>query len=95
MTEFERTYTVATRDGYDEIEGVSVTTTEETDNGYRIELAVEGNTETPGANETPQPVDATAHRATYRLSKNHLLREHQGYAAGRTLSEDCWAVRTD
>lgn len=94
VTEFERTYIVATDDSYDDIESVSVTTTEETGDGYRVELAVEGSAEGNGT-ETPQPADATSHRVTYRLSGDHLLREHQGYAAGRTLSEDCWTVGTD
>lgn len=99
VTEFERTYIVATDDSYDDIENVSVTTSEETGDGYRVELAVEGIAamSTPEGNETetPQPADASSHRATYRLSGDYLLREHQGYAAGRTLSEDCWTVGTD
>jgi hypothetical protein len=95
VTEFERTYVVATDDSYDAVADISVTTVEETGDGYRVALAVEGRAETPGENETPQPADATSHRATYRLSSDHLLRKHQGYAAGRTLSEDCWTVGTD
>lgn len=97
VTEFERTYAVATNADYRSVESVNVNRVETEDDTYEVELAVEGVPATStaaseGSTATPRPADATAHRALYRFDGDRLVRELRGYAGGRELSSDCWTV---
>ncbi|WP_256297808.1 hypothetical protein [Haloarchaeobius salinus] len=94
LREFEEVYVVATDDSYAAIASISVTETTAADDGYEVDMAVEGVEPTRTGTATEQPADATAHRVTYRLRGDTLVRELRGYPAGRALSEDCWTVST-
>jgi len=94
VREFEAVYVVATDDYYAGIDSMTVTETTATGGGYEVDMAVEGVEPTRTGTATQQPADATAHRVTYRLRGQTLVRELRGYPAGREISEDCWTVST-
>ncbi|MFC4406489.1 hypothetical protein [Haloarchaeobius iranensis] len=94
VREFEAAYVVATDENYAAIDSITVTGTTAGDDGYEVEMAVEGVEATRTGTATQQPDDATSHRVTYRLRGQTLVRELRGYAAGRAISEDCWTVST-
>lgn len=97
VTVFERAYAVEANPEYRAIDSVRVTHVEASDEGYRVQLDVEGVPATPGTDPsdgtpTPLPVDGRTHRALYRVRADRLVRERRGHAGGRLLTSDCWAL---
>lgn len=96
VTEFERTYAVATNDEYAAIAGLTVNHVADDRGYYRASLEVDAvpPTETSSENSTATepPPDATAYRVQYLLPEGRVIRELRGYAGGSLLSVTCWTL---
>ncbi|MFD1644192.1 hypothetical protein [Haloarchaeobius litoreus] len=92
VREFEEVYVVATDDGYAGIRSITVSEVTAVEDGYEVDMAVDGVEPTRTGTATEQPVDATVHRATYRLRGRTLVRELRGHPANRLIWTDCWTV---
>jgi hypothetical protein len=93
---FEEVYAVATKSRYSALESIQ-TDVEAVPGGYKADLAVEAERprRTPGpdgSTPTPEPSEAYAHRATYRLNDDTLVRILRGFPGGRELSRECWIL---
>jgi hypothetical protein len=97
VREFEPVYVVATNEQYGAIDSIDVTNVEE-DNGYHVDIAVEGSAPTPAdeenATRTPVPADGTSHRATYRIAGAYLVRDFRAYASEAVLDSACWTLES-